>query len=150
MLRSPETTPLRCGAAHGPLHPALCSSPKLQSFLFLSCSPLCRKLSVRWVCRFFGEEMLMFWFWCPSGFGPQIVWSWCLLLLPCFPLPWGGVHRRDDFLFSMTMIRTTDVRRGECCAGAFDVLLFVFRLLGGLWPPQRLEPDEIILPRHCK
>ena len=34
VLRSPETTPLRCGAAHGPLRPALCSSPSLQSFVF--------------------------------------------------------------------------------------------------------------------
>ena len=27
---------------------------------------------------------------------------------------------------------------------------FVFRLFGGLWPPQRLEPDELTLLRHSK
>ena len=94
---------------------------------------------------FFGEEMLMFWFWCPSGFGPQIVRSRCLLLLPCFPLPWGGVHRRDDFLFLMTMMRTTDARRGEFCSGVFAVFLS-FDCLGAFGP--RNDSSRMSSPRY--
>ena len=145
MLRSPETTPLRRGAAHGPLHPALCSSPRLQSFLFWPCLPLVGSCLFGSWFIFWGRNAYVLG-WVPLRFWPLNCTVSVSSLSPLLPPPlgWGASSRRPSVFDDYDQDDRRQERRVLCwCFCCF----FVFRLFGGLWPPQRLELDELTLPR---